>query len=363
MTEPDDLARRLSAEADSATPADLPPFATVLERRRLQQRRRSTLVACGAAVILVAGTVGVVAALDGGPDGRTPAVDAPSTTAPPVSTAPDVMPEIPDTPPEWDDTKAPPVVLWLDGEEERLLPWTSCYSSPEGGGACIDGWPVPPFTDVGDRDTVEFRFPLPGWTFQATFTPLADDVCERSLTVDARPTGTFTFEVPLAGSPGDYQVDLFGRGPEGGDVIMTFRWSTTERGHIPAPRGYAGVVGGDPTDMQVYSPEIGLQDLADVRQRPTATVTVTAANGESRTLPGLRATQPCWSAGAVFFRGADGDSAGLLALGPPPYTYTVDVVLDGTTYTGTGAWPTDEERGNEPYVTLDFSPALPGYSG
>jgi hypothetical protein len=270
---------------------------------------------------------------------------------------------MPDTPPEWDDTEAPPVFLWLDGREERLLPWTSCYSSPSGAGACIDGMPVPPFADVGDRDTVEFRFPLPGWTFQATFTPLADDVCERSITVDARATGTYTFEVPLAGPPGDYQVDLFGRAPEGGDVIMTFRWSTTEQGKIPAPHGYAGVVGGDRTETHAYPPEIGLADIADLGRRPTASLTVTAANGESLTVPRMRVDSHCWSDGSVFFRAPDGAEAGVLALGPRPYTYTVEVVLDGTTHTGTGTWPNDEETGNEPYVTLDFSPALPAFTG
>jgi len=344
------------------TPAQPPPFGAVLERRRVRQRRKGTLAACGAAVLLVAGTVGTMSALGDGTDGRTPAVDPPSSS-PPVSPAPSVDQAIPDTPPEWDDAKAPPVVLWLDGREERLEPWTSCYWAPDGRGACIDGMPVPPFADVGQRDTVEFRFPLPGWTFQATFTPLSENVCERSITVDVRPTGTYVFEVPLAGAPGDYQVDLFGRAPEGGDVIMSFRWSTSERGRIPTPRGYAGVIGGNREETHVYAPEIGLQDIADLAERPTATITVTAANGRSTTLPGLRATQPCWKRGSVFFRGADADSAGVLALGPAPYTYTVDLVLDGTTYTGTGTWPADEERGNEPYVTLDFSPALPGYSG
>jgi hypothetical protein len=312
---------------------------------------------------MVAGTIGVVSLLGDDADPQGPALDPPSATAPPARPSPTTEPAIPDTPPEWDDSVAPPVILWLDGREERLLPWASCYSSPSGRGACIDGMPVPPFADVGQRDTVEFRFPLPGWTFQATFTPLSDDVCERSITVDARPTGTYTFEVPLAGSPGDYQVDLFGRAPKGGDVITTFRWNTTQRGRIPSPRGYAGVIGGDRKETQVYPPEIGLSDVADLVQRPTASITVTAANGQSLTLPGLRATQPCWAHGSVFFRGADGDSAGVTALGPAPYTYTVDVVLDGTTYTGTGTWPADEERGNEPYVTLDFSPALPAYSG
>lgn len=366
MTEPDDLAGRLRAEAEAATPADLPPFGAVLDRRRSQRRRRSTVVACGAAVVLVAGTLGTVAVLGDGADDRTTVTEqSPSPTDAGLSPTPTTTgsPAPPDAPFDWDDSKAPPVMLWLDGREEQLLPWTSCYTSPQGQGACIDGLPVPPFTDVGDRESVDFRFPLPGWTFQATFTPLSEAVCERMITVDARATGTYTFEVPLAGPPGDYQVDLFGRAPDGGDVITTFRWSTDEPGTLPAPHGYAGVVGGDKKETQVYPPEIGLTDIADLNRRPTASITVTAANGESLTVPGLRADSYCWAQGSVFFRAPDGAESGVLALGPRPYTYTVDVVLDGTTYTGTGTWPTDEERGNEPYVTLDFTPELPAYSG
>jgi len=362
MTEPDELARRLSAEAESATPETLPPFGAVLERRRQRHRRRSTVAACGGAVLLVAGTLGAVTVLGDG-DSRTPVNEAPSISPPPASSdpTPDSVP--PDTPPAWDDSKPPPVFLWLDGHEERLLPWTSCYTSPQGQGACVDGMPVPPFADAGDRDTVDFRFPLPGWTFQATFTPLSEAACERMITVDVRATGTYTFEVPPAGPPGDYQVDLFGRAPEGGDVVTTFRWRTSDRGSFPAPHGYAGVVSGDRDETHVYPPEIGLNDIADLARRPTASITVTAANGESLTVPELRADGRCWSKGSVFFRAPDGAGSGVLALGPSPYTYTVDVVLDGTTYTGTGTWPAGEEHGNEPYVTLDFTPALPAYGG
>ena len=254
------------------------------------------------------------------------------------------------------------MVLHLDGRTERLAPWAYCYSSPEGQGRCVDGAPREPFVDVGSRRVVSFAFPAEGWTFQATFTPLAEDRCERSLTTDVTRTGTYTYEVPLTGPAGDYQVDLFGRGDQG-SVVTTFRWATREGGPVPPVGAYLGVASGEPREPTFYRPEMGLENLADLSERPSAAVTVTAANGRSLTMPRLLADPSCFSEGQVWFRGRERASAGVGDLGPPPYQYTVDLVLDGARYEGRGVWPRDEQNGNEPYVTLQFSPPLPGYSG
>lgn len=55
------------------------------------------------------------------------------------------------------------------------------------------------------------------------------------------------------------------------------------------------------------------------------------------------------------------DAKGLEAasLGKGPFTYIVEVVLDGERYTAKAVWPKDEIKGNEPSVALDFSPDLP----
>ena len=360
----DELPHRLSELVDASTPDTLPPFAHVTQRRNGRRARRRGIAASAAAVVLVAGTVAATSMLTGSQDAEDPSPVAP-TVASSSASGPTATPNgatLPDEPPEWDDANPPPVVLHLDDRKERLAPWTSCYLSPEGQASCRDGMPTPPFVDVGSRNSVPFAFPLQEWTFQASFTPLADSRCERSITVDAIKTGRYTFEVPLAGPPGEYQVDLFGRGPEG-DVITTFSWATRERGTIPPPTGYLGVVGGDKEELVFYWPELGLQDIADLSERPSAVVTVTAANGESLTMPRLLADPSCFSEGHVWFRGPESASAGVGDLGPPPYHYTVDLVLDGTRYKGTGLWPRDEQFGNEPYVTLQFSPPLPGYSG
>ena len=46
-------------------------------------------------------------------------------------------------------------------------------------------------------------------------------------------------------------------------------------------------------------------------------------------------------------------------LGPEPFTYVVELIMDGVRYTARAQWPRDEEPDNEPNVRLQFSPPLP----
>lgn len=175
-------------------------------------------------------------------------------------------------------------------------------------------------------------------------------------------TGDYTFLVPPAGLPGEYDVDVFGRGP-GGDVITTFAWATSAAGFLPEPDGYLGIVSGTGGDLHAYPPELGLNDLAETPRKASAVITVTAANGKSLTMPALAPEPGCYSAGQLFFRGTDSLGSQVLDLGPKPYRYSVEVTLDGATYTGTGVFPDDETKGSEPYVDLDWEPPLPAYTG
>jgi hypothetical protein len=49
--------------------------------------------------------------------------------------------------------------------------------------------------------------------------------------------------------------------------------------------------------------------------------------------------------------------------GAGPFTYTVEVTLDGRQYVGTAKWPTDEEPDIAPRVPLTWDPPLPSYVG
>lgn len=344
-----DFERNLDAHVDNLTPSVPPPFDEVLARRdRRRTRRRAVVVTLGASAVVAAIVVGGSALR---PDGN---AAAPPATGPDNSSR---SPSVPDVAPGWDEEGGPPVVLQLDGAQVVLEPWTSCF-----GNMCVDGMPLPPFADVGDREEVAFSFPLAEWDFEATFTPLDGGECKRGLTVPVESTGRHTFEVSPAGPPGDYQVDLFGSGP-GGDAATTFQWSTTSSGKIPAPLGALAVIADNDGKLDSYGIDLTLSDLGSISGDVRATIIVTAANGRSETFGPLQPAAGCHGAGTLTFNGRSVDGERAVALGPAPFDYRVEVTLDGTTYVGTAAWPRDERPEEAPYTTLRFDPPLPAYSG
>jgi hypothetical protein len=65
----------------------------------------------------------------------------------------------------------------------------------------------------------------------------------------------------------------------------------------------------------------------------------------------------------VYWDGPDDQGlAAAAALGDGPFTYEVELVLEGTRYVATATWPADEIAGNEPSVALHFTPGLPALS-
>jgi len=360
-----DFEDHLSAVVHAATPAAGPPYDEVLARRNRRRTRRRALVASAGTAALVAGIFGGAAALrpDSDPSSNAP-VASPSATPEPTldgvaTTLPPVRP--------WDGEGAPPLTLELDGKLVDLEPWTSCFSTPAKGSdtivssGCFDGFPPPDPYDVGDRDAVAFSFPLKDWTFEATFTENGAK-CPRSITVPVEQTSARTFLVEPAGLPGDYDVNVFGRGPEG-DVITTFAWATPQAGPLPEPSGYLGLVSDDGDGYVAYPVEMGISDLAATPEEASVTVTVTAADGRSRTIGPIAAERRCSGAGTVYFREGEGGAAVPFELGPAPFTYRAEVILDGTRYVGTAVWPRDERRDEAPYTDLTFDPPLPEFAG
>ncbi len=350
----------LSTHVQGLTPPVPPPYDGVVARRgRRRRRRRAFIAALGAGAAVVAIVGGAAALRD---DDR---ADEPPVSAPDPS--PRTGPGVPDEAPEWDGKGAPPIVLQLDGRQVSLNPWTSCYTSPPGDdgvsqGSCSDGAPTPPFEDVGERNEVPFSFPLKGWTFEASFSSADPHRCERTFTVPAEKTGAFTFAVPLAGPPGSYDVNVFGRGPEG-DVITTFAWTTSETGFLPTPSGYAAIVADNDSELDSYGVEVGIDALAEDPRDASMTLTVTAANGRSTTIGPINQDERCAGDGTVSFVGEEADGKRAAGLGPAPFVYLVEVTLDGRTYIGTAVWPRDEEPDKAPYTTLTFEPPLPAYTG
>ncbi len=334
----DDLRQRLDQDAQRP----VAPFTDVLAaaRRRRTRRRTAVTLAAAAAVAVVVATPLLV---------RDPAPQAvdPAPSPSPTATATTEPTDIPDVAPPWNGKGGLPVFLELDGEQVRLDPWTFCAP-----GLCSDGSPQAPYADAGQRDVVPFSVPQEGWSFRATVVPLSDARCGRMVTMPVERTGRYTFEVPMIGPADRYRVDLFGRGPDGSSST-SFQWTTQERGLMPQPNAHVtGVYGGL---------ELNVRDLPDV-ERASATVTVTYADGETRTFgPLAYDVTGCQQPGSLYFDVAE--PPGELQRERPPMSYDVVLVLDGETYRGTARWPDDQVKGLAPYSRLSFDPPLPNWTG
>jgi hypothetical protein len=277
------------------------------------------------------------------------------TAQPQAASSPAPSADVPEVIP-WDKTgHAPPVTLDLDGERVRLNPWTFCY-----GTMCADGWDPGPYFDVGQREAVAFSFPDRGWEFEATFKECGKDRCARRITMPVRKTSAQTWVVEPIGPAGRWDVTLFGRGV--GDVVTTFSWTTTVDGRLPGAATGSAAVLADNDGLDSYGVEIYVRDLAGHPEDATAEVTVTSADQKSVTIP-TDLERPCYDEGTLWFKAPEVEGRRATQLGDGPFTYTVRLVLDGTTYTGVGEWPTGETEEIAPHVPLTWTPELPAYRG
>jgi hypothetical protein len=254
------------------------------------------------------------------------------------------------------DLRGPPDVRVRFGDEfVDLSAWTFCYTT-----GCVDGGPPPSPPDVGSPEQVVVEFPLEGWTFKASFQP-AGRRCARSFPAKLDEIGSGQFVLHPAGYADEYDVTLFGRGP-GGDLFVTFRWTTLTDGPLPTPSSYAALIAGDGAAPDSYGVEMAVNQLAQTPDRVNATVTVTAADGDSLTFAPRLTRSVCPAEGSLWWDGPDAKGEEAAALGPAPFTYDVVLVLDGQTYEADATWPDDVIRGAAPNVRLDFSPDLPALS-
>ena len=248
-----------------------------------------------------------------------------------------------------------PVVLQLEGGPVELAPWTYCL-----GNGCADGAPPAEPHHVGSPAEVRFTFARDDWTFDATFKEHGDE-CARMITLPVEKTGDQEFVIRPAGLAGDWDVDVFGRG--NGDVITTFRWTTPVDGEMPPPAsGSAAVLAEHDGELDSYGVELGVTNLEVRPQRATAVITVTSAPGETSAIT-PRWQRSCYSEGDLWFTAPRSDGLAATRIGAGPFTYTVDLTLDGTTYQGVGTWPTDETPDAAPHVPLTWTPELPSYDG
>ena len=212
---------------------------------------------------------------------------------------------------------------------------------------------------MGDPEEVVVEFPLSGWSFKASFSPAGDE-CGRIQTVPLEPTNDGEFMLRPAGHADTYDVTLFGRG--NGDLFTTFRWTTPTDGPLPKPRARLAVLANHDGAVDSYGIELHVSNLAQTPRKAAARITVQASNGDALTFNAKRARGGCLPEGTVYWDGPDEKGLAATGLGDRPFTYKVELMLDGERYSAHATWPDDEIRGNEPSVSLDFTPSLPALS-
>jgi hypothetical protein len=298
-------------------------------------RLRSATVAL-AGLLLLAGCGGAA-----GPDPQVAASPGTTTTAPPPT----------EPSPPSDLEGPPPVIVRFLDESVSLQAWTYCYRD-----TCADGMPPADPPDAGNPEEVVIEFPLPGWSFTASFQPAGKE-CGRVQDVPLEPAGDGRFVLRPAGHSGAYDVTLFGRG--NGDLFTTFRWTTPVDGPLAIPQARLAVLAGLDGRVDSYGVELELTNLARTPRQASARITIRSAEGEAVTFDAKQSRLRCLPEGTVYWDGPDEEGLAAAALGERPFTYTVELVLDGARFVATATWPADEIAGNEPSVPLDFTPDLP----
>lgn len=311
--------------------------------RRSMKAKQSYILAMAAAALIAACT----------DTSTTEAPEAPpSTASETASPSPTVTKTFPPKPMQPQGMEAPPpvTVRYFD-QAIDLHAWTYCYET-----GCVDGAPRENLPHVGSPEDIVVEFPLPDWRFKASFTPSGAG-CGRAQSVPLEKREDGTWLLQPAGYADHYDVTLMGRGE--GDLVVTFEWETPHEGPLPKPKARLAVIAGDRRETISYGVDLTLTNLASTPKKARATITVTAANGESLTFEAKRSSQGCDREGSVYWNGPDDQGLAAAALGERPFKYRVELVLDGERYLGTATWPADEVRGYGPYTAVQFEPPLP----
>ena len=126
-------------------------------------------------------------------------------------------------------SRPPAVAVTTESTPVETQAGSYCWQA-NGAGVCADAVGPDPATLPVLASTgrqAGFEFPVEGWRFRAYFTPVhGDELGDRPAglyrKVKEQSPGRYVFTAPDAGT--DYQVQLFGRGPQG-DYSAYFRWT------------------------------------------------------------------------------------------------------------------------------------------
>ncbi len=239
-----------------------------------------------------------------------------------------------------------------DGTELVLDPVTYCSS-----GGCVDGVdPNPP--SVGSPAELLVFVPVPAFDVLTVSLVSGDDICSGRLVVaETEDLGDGWWRVRPAGPAGEYRVELFAGGDGAGDMVASLLWTTPVDAPLPAPTASLTVIADHDGVPDSYGVELWISDLPTTPVEATATIIVTAANGLSHRFEATRETE-CVGEGGLVFSAPESEGDTAAALGDFPFTYRVEMVVDGRNYVGLGTYPDDVPGPHGLGVVLEIMPYL-----
>ena len=256
----------------------------------------------------------------------------------------------------------PPFRIYAGGKEFDAWQGSYCWKR-------VCPWVGPPepgaLPEAGSPDSVEFRFAVPETQFSATFLAIRDG-CRPRYEGTVVDLGDGRYSLAPVGPSGRYEVTVRAAAPEG-EAYGTFLWTTPVDGPLGGPLAEMSLVWKPRGKIEGQGFSMRIEHLADSPRSVSATVTATASNGASMTFDAgrVREVGGCPQDGYAWFwedkrRIADE----VAALGPEPFRYDVELVLDGEAYSASATWPDDhvaDAAADDPgSVPLVFDPPLPG---
>lgn len=157
------------------------------------------------------------------------------------------------------------------------------------------------------------------------------------------------------GPAGAYDVLLIARAHEG-DAAVMFHWETPEDGTIPQPQA-ALAIASEFAPLSHTFPDLTVTDLRDDPAHARVRITIISADEVTQTLESEATPTGCPAGSLRFF--ADHTDSPQLQDADPPHRYHVELELDGERYEAVAEWPADQMSEGQPYVRLEFTPALP----